>query len=174
MTNLILVCMLLLFHPSDLSRTWLNSSKLEPAFHTFTKNAQVSNGKPDLMYFVPEVFSVHDFGKKVDQKDVDVCCEMYGLRRTVCCQECQGLAQFQNLIFIVPQLHTTHLSYTEIQRTAETYWRIYGIISVISWRHKHVHKITRISIVVSHFSHYCHDSEIVRHSFYGWILLDNV
>ena len=58
-------------------------------------------------YFVPEVFGVHDFGKKVDQKDVDVCCQMYNA-----------------------QLHTTHLSYTVIQRTAKTYWRIYGIISV--------------------------------------------
>jgi len=62
MTNSIL-CMLLkvLFHPSDSSRTWQNSSKLEPAY--VHKNAQVSNGKPALMYFVPEVFGVHDFGK---------------------------------------------------------------------------------------------------------------
>jgi len=39
------------------------------------------HGKLDLMYFVPEVFGGHDFGKRVDQKYVDVCCEMYGLHR---------------------------------------------------------------------------------------------
>ena len=69
---------------------------------------------------------------------------------------------------------TWAILYTEVQRTAETYLRTYGIISVISWRHNNVHNITSISIVVSHFSHYFHDSEIVWHSFYGWILLDNV
>ena len=53
------------------------------------------------MYFIPEVFGGHDFGKKVDQKDVDVCCEMYGLRRTVCCEEFQGLAQL-----LKPDLHS--------------------------------------------------------------------
>jgi len=72
------------------------------------------------------------------------------------------------------QSHNSTRRTWAIQGTAETYWWIYGIISVILWRHKHVHNITRTSIVVSHFSHYFHDSEIVWHSFYGWILLDNV
>jgi len=61
----------------------------------------VSNGKPDLMYYFPKVFGVHDFGKKVNQKDVNICGEMYGLRRTVCCQEFQGLAQL-----LKPDLHS--------------------------------------------------------------------
>jgi len=56
-----------LSHPSDLSRTWQNTSKQEPAY-VHEKNAQVSNGKPDLMYFVPEVFAVHDCGKKSIKK----------------------------------------------------------------------------------------------------------
>jgi len=48
------------------------------------KYAHVPNGKPDLMCVVPKVFG---FGKKFEPKDVDVCCEMYSLRRTVCCQD---------------------------------------------------------------------------------------
>ena len=68
------------------------------------------------MYFVPEVFGVHDFGKKVDQKYVDVCCEMYGLRKTVCCQEFQGLAQL-----LKPDLHspTTAHHALELYRSTE-------------------------------------------------------
>jgi len=107
MTNSIL-CMLLqvLFHPSDSSRTWQNSSKLEPAY--VYKNAQVSNGKPDLIYFVPEVFCVHDFGKKVDQKDVDVCCEMYNAqlhRRT------WAIQRYRELLKMIDESMESSVSY---------------------------------------------------------------
>jgi len=62
------------------------------------------------MYFVPKVFGVHDFGKKVDQTDVNICCEMYGLRRTVCCQEFQGLAQL-----LKPDLHSPTTAHDAIE-----------------------------------------------------------
>jgi len=70
-----------------------------------------------LMYFVPKVFGVHDFGKKVHHKDV-ICCEMYGLRRTVCCQEFQGLAQL-----LKPDLHspTTAHDALKLYRDTEIY-----------------------------------------------------
>jgi len=67
------------------------------------------------MYFVPEVFGVHDFGKKVDQKDVEVCCEMYGLRRTVCCQEFQGLAQL-----LKPDLHSPTTAHDALELYRDT------------------------------------------------------
>lgn len=57
------------------------------------RNAEVPNGKPDMMFFVPEVFGGHNFGKVVDQQDVDICCEMYGLRRTVCSKDFKNLAK---------------------------------------------------------------------------------
>jgi len=43
------------------------------------------------MYFVPEVFGGHDFGKEVDQL-------VYVAK---CCQECQGIAQL-----LKPDLHS--------------------------------------------------------------------
>ena len=45
------------------------------------------------MYYIPEVFGGYNFGKKVDQKDVKICCEMYGLRRKICSQEFEELAR---------------------------------------------------------------------------------
>ncbi|XP_060608250.1 uncharacterized protein LOC132760318 isoform X1 [Ruditapes philippinarum] len=57
------------------------------------RNSEVPNGKHDLMYFVPELFGGHNYGKIVDQNDVDACCEMYGLRRTTCIKEFQDLVK---------------------------------------------------------------------------------
>jgi hypothetical protein len=51
------------------------------------RNSEVPNGKPDYMYFVPELFGGHNYGKIVDQNDVGACCEMYSLRRTTCIKE---------------------------------------------------------------------------------------
>ena len=58
------------------------------------RNAEIPNGKPDLMYFIPEVFGGHNFGKKVDLEDVNVWCEVCGSRRKICCQEFEDLARF--------------------------------------------------------------------------------
>lgn len=57
------------------------------------RNAEIPSGKPDLMYFIPEVFGGHNFGKRVDLEDVNACCEIYGSRRKICCQEFEDLAR---------------------------------------------------------------------------------
>ena len=64
------------------------------------RNADMPNGKPDVMYFVPEVFGGHNFGQRVEQTDVEICSEMYGVRRTVCCTEFQDLVKL-----LKPDLH---------------------------------------------------------------------
>jgi hypothetical protein len=45
------------------------------------------------MYFVPKFFGGHNYGKIVDQNNVDACCEKYGLRRTTCFKEIQDLVK---------------------------------------------------------------------------------
>lgn len=56
------------------------------------RNTEIPNGKPDLMYFIPEVFGGRNFGKKINQKHVKLCCEEYGLRREICCKDFEELA----------------------------------------------------------------------------------
>ena len=173
MTNSIL-CMLLkvLFHPSDSSRTWQNSSKLEPAY----VHKKCTGIKWKARFYVLCSWSFWRSWFWKESRPKRCWCMLRNVRLT----QDSMLSRISRSSSVTKtwssQSHnctrrTWAILSTEIQRTAETYWRIYGIISVILWRHKHVHNITRISIVVSHFSHCFHDSEIIWHSFYGWINL---
>jgi hypothetical protein len=45
------------------------------------KNASIPSGKPDVMFFVPEIFGGHNFGKRIHQKDVKVCKELLAHQR---------------------------------------------------------------------------------------------
>ena len=42
------------------------------------KNADVSGGKPDVMYFVPEVHSTHSYLVDVNQEDGEACKTLFG------------------------------------------------------------------------------------------------
>lgn len=42
-------------------------------------NAELKYGKPDVMYFLPEVFDTHEYGVVVDKCDVTCCKEMYSV-----------------------------------------------------------------------------------------------
>ena len=65
------------------------------------KNASIPSGKPDVMFFVPEIFGGHNFGKRIDQKDVKVCKELYGAPKKICSEE------FNELVRLVLPHHDT-------------------------------------------------------------------
>lgn len=48
--------------------------------------------KPDVMYFVPELFDGHAFGTKVHTNDADMCLEMHAIPKRTCCPQFMKLA----------------------------------------------------------------------------------
>ena len=41
------------------------------------KHSNMSTGKPELLYYVPEIFGGRDYGHRVDLGDVEVCLDLY-------------------------------------------------------------------------------------------------
>lgn len=44
-------------------------------------SAELQYGKPDVMYFLPELFDTHEYGMAVDKRDVLCCKEMYSVSK---------------------------------------------------------------------------------------------
>ena len=42
-----------------------------------TRNVDIPSGKPNIMFFTPEVYGTYSYGTPVDIESVDVCMEMY-------------------------------------------------------------------------------------------------
>ena len=61
------------------------------------KNADVLGGKPDVLFFVPEVYSTHSYLADVNQENVEACKALYGA-------QCRDYSQeFEELVgYIVP------------------------------------------------------------------------
>lgn len=52
-----------------------------------TRYNKLSSGKPDVLYFVPELTEGHNFGTNVDTEDINLCINLYGKRKEICCKE---------------------------------------------------------------------------------------
>lgn len=51
------------------------------------KNVECPSGKPDVLYFSPQLYTSRDYGHQVDSRDVSICIDNYGSKRTVCSPE---------------------------------------------------------------------------------------
>lgn len=71
------------------------------------KNSHTPCGKPDLLYFVPEIFGGRDYGHKIDRNDLKTCMELYGKPKLTCSEE------FKDLIHLVLSQHDTPSSVEE-------------------------------------------------------------
>lgn len=49
--------------------------------------AELPSGKPDVMYFVPELTDGHNFRTVVDTEDVNACIELYGKNKQTCTED---------------------------------------------------------------------------------------
>ena len=52
---------------------------------------ELPSGKPDALYFIPELTNGHDFGTSVNSEDVKLCTRLYGEKKETCSQEFKEL-----------------------------------------------------------------------------------
>jgi hypothetical protein len=54
---------------------------VEYTYYINKKNAEGPKGKPDIMFFNPEVYGTRSYGTPVDEEDIEACRELYDLQR---------------------------------------------------------------------------------------------
>lgn len=55
------------------------------------KHSNIPCGKPDMMYFVPEMFGGRDFGHQVNHEDVTLCLQMYSSHKRMYSEDIEEL-----------------------------------------------------------------------------------
>lgn len=58
-------------------------------------NNELTQGKPDCLFFIPELYKSRDYGTKIDNADVQVCLQLYSTDRYVCSPE------FKELVYLL-------------------------------------------------------------------------
>ena len=67
------------------------------------ENADVPGGKPDVMYFVPEVYSTHSYLVDVNQENVEACKTLFGAQSRDYSKELEELVGYMVPNHQVPQ-----------------------------------------------------------------------
>lgn len=81
-----------------------------------TKSAELPGGKPDLMYYLPELYGTHDFKMEIDMADVDAAEEFCIYQSAFGClpefeEECKNI-MFENSL-LLPTNHSEALALYE-------------------------------------------------------------
>lgn len=56
-----------------------------------TRYIELPSGKPDDLYFVPELTDGHNFWTNVDTEDVNLCINLYEKQKEICCKDFKQL-----------------------------------------------------------------------------------
>ena len=64
-------------HLDRIAQNW-NTHAIRPQ-----KNNELNYGKPDVMFYLPELFDSQDFGTNVDIQDVICCQRMYSIPKNI-------------------------------------------------------------------------------------------
>ena len=67
------------------------------------RNTVLPCGKPDVMYFVPEMYGSNQYGVKADVVDVNLCKEMYAVPKQICTREFEELAHLLKPDIVAPR-----------------------------------------------------------------------
>ena len=54
------------------------------------RHSDIPSGKPELLYYVPEIFGGRDYGHHVDLDDLEICLELYCSRKKMYCQDIES------------------------------------------------------------------------------------
>ena len=65
----------------SVARVW-NQHKIRPS-----RNPNVPNGQPDLLYLFPELCGTHDMAYVVDNQDLEVCKQDCTFRKAIPCED---------------------------------------------------------------------------------------
>ena len=58
------------------------------------KHSNMSSGKPELLYYVPEIFGGRDYGHRVDLGDVEVCLDLYSSPKKMYSEDIEEFTSF--------------------------------------------------------------------------------
>lgn len=53
---------------------------------------ELTQGKPNCLFFIPELYNAHDCGTQIDDCDVNACLDIYSTDRNVCIPEFRELS----------------------------------------------------------------------------------
>lgn len=67
------------------------------------RNSELPCGRPDVLFFVPEMFGGNQYGVKVDIDDVALCKEMYAIPKQICSREFEDLARLLKPDIVAPR-----------------------------------------------------------------------
>ena len=86
------------------------------------KRCEVEGGKPDIMYFTPEIYGTHNYLVKVDVQDVNACKQMYAGDCVDYSEDVEELVRLVKLDYVAPSNEYEALKlYSEITDVLKNY-----------------------------------------------------